>query len=118
MLPHGGCRLTIYPDGSGAIHYGAAPRYVRVAARTFDFKSLLPFFQADVQPQAPLAERREGAASVVFPGSSEVKWVHNTPRVRALLEQGWASRLPPPSPSVFFNDESAHDWVRRACDFG
>ncbi len=118
MLPHGGCRLTILPDGSGSIHYGAAPWHVRVTAHTFDFGPLLQHFQANVMFAKSLPERREEAASAVFPGSSEVKFVSNAPRVRALLQQGWASRLPPSSPAAFFEDESAHERVRRACNLG
>lgn len=115
-LPHGGCRLTIFPDGSGNIHYGAAPGTVRVAARTFDFDRMLHLLQPDTVPRPARARGSDEVASIVLPGTSEAKPFKDAALVRNLLEQGWTSRRPPGA-QFLENEERAHAWIRRTCDF-
>ncbi|MFH6601817.1 hypothetical protein [Ectopseudomonas khazarica] len=111
-LPPGGCRLTIFPNGSGTIHYGAAPWTVRVDADTFDFEHVQSLLFHALKWRA---EARSGIepASVVFPGSNKENFIADTSLVHDLLEQGWAKRLPPQSP---WHDEG-HNWIERACAF-
>lgn len=112
-LPPGGCRLTIFPDGSGTIHYGAAPWTVRVDADTFDFEHVQSLLLHALKWRAEARSDIE-PASVVFPGSSREKFIAGTSFVRDLLERGWAKRLPPQSP---WHDDEGHNWIERACAF-
>lgn len=113
MQADGGCSLTIFPDGSGDISHGASPQKVRAPARTFDFASTLRLFRADAAAETAAARPRTGNAGAVFPGSSEVRPIHDAGRVRLLIEQGWKARLPP---RAGLHEDESYQWIRRACD--
>lgn len=119
MLPQGGCRLTIFADGSGSIHYGAAPGSVQIAAGSFDFASTLRHFRQDMVGAPEQASSGTSTPGIVLPGSSRVHPLEDAQRVRALLQQGWTSRLPPEAASsgATFSDADAHAWIRHACGF-
>lgn len=115
-LPMGGCRLTLFPDGSGRIHYGAAPHVASVPPRTFDHATLLQAFRRDalIGMEQAGASDEAATASVVLPDSNIERPLRDSANVRTLLERGWRVRLPP---KAGLGPVDAHAWLARACDF-
>ncbi|NZA26816.1 hypothetical protein H0E84_10510 [Luteimonas sp. SJ-92] len=113
-LPHGGCRLTILEDGQASIHYGAAPRRVRVAPGTFDFDAVALSLRSGSYPQGDGAVRSDSTGSVSLPDSQELRFVDDPVLVRSLLERAWRARAAPTQP---FDSEENYRWVARACGF-
>jgi len=115
-LPPGGCTLLVFPDGSGRIHYGAAPRIVRVAAQAFDFSQVLQSLRSSMQDRdAETHGDAQSIAGVGFPGTNVVERFHDTALARSLLETGWKSRLPPTD--QWHDDDEAHAVIGRTCRF-
>ena len=112
-LPHGGCRLTIWKDGEASISYGAMPKWVRVAPRTFDFDQIARLLQARSYPQSDLFLRSESAGTLSLPGSQDLRFISDFALVRSLLERAWKARASPAWPS----DNEDYQWVARACSF-
>ncbi|SBV35252.1 exported hypothetical protein [uncultured Stenotrophomonas sp.] len=115
-LPPGGCTLRVFPDGSGNIHYGAAPRIVRVAAQAFDFGQVLQSLRSRMQGRGAEThgDARPGAG-VVFPGTNVAERFDDTALVRSLLETGWKSRLPPAG--TWHENDDAHAVIKGTCGF-
>ncbi|WP_144409178.1 hypothetical protein [Pseudoxanthomonas suwonensis] len=113
-LPAGGCTLMMFPDGSGRIHYGAAPWVVHVAAHTFDFEHALQSFLPNALPWRARGQSDIELAGVTFPGTNETSLTEDTVLVRSLLEQGWEARLPPETEP---DEGKAHARIKGACDF-
>jgi len=115
-LPPGGCTLLVRPDGSGSIHYGAAPRTVQVAAQAFDFDRVLQSLRESVQGEdAKAPAGTQPGAGVVFPGTNVVRRFDDMALARSLLETGWKSRLPPTD--LWHGNDEAHAVIRRTCGF-
>lgn len=110
----GGCGLSLFADGSGRLSFGAAPQVVRVAPYTFDFKTIHRTARSQALPKRADARGDSEPARVVFQESSVVWYLNDTAWVRRLLEQGWASRLPP---RAGLGEEDAHRVIGRTCDF-
>ena len=111
IMPPGECRLTLFPDGSANIHYGAAPWVVRVAPQTFDYSQQLYRFE-----QLALQRREPGVTpdvSLMLPGTSLETRLQDAAHVRQLLERAWQARLP--SSNEF--EQGYPDLIRQACRF-
>lgn len=115
-LPHGGCSLMIHADGSGVIHYGAAPQAVRVPARSFEFDQVVETLAPALLPWGARASLEAEAAGVVMPGSNHVQSSTDTDTIRRLLDQAWQARLPP-DPLRFKHEQQEQAWVKGACGF-
>lgn len=110
-LPPGECRLTLFPDGSANLHYGAAPWVVRVAPQTFDFSPQLHRFEQLARQSMDAAGTPD--VGLVLPGTSVEMRLQDAAHVRQLLEQAWRARLPPANEF----EQGYPDLIRQACGF-
>jgi hypothetical protein len=92
-MPHGGCSLTAFEDGSASIHYGAMPRWIRVAADAFNFKQLVTDLRDRSYAQSTQSPRKESAGSVMLPNSEDLLWIDDREFVKSLLARAPGSRV-------------------------
>ena len=111
-MPHGGCRLTVFENGSGTITFGAMPRWIRAPAGAFQFAELAQLLESNSHPQArmPITPER---GSVSLRANAELRAIEDAALVRQLLEKAWSARLPPASG----REQEDNQWVGRACKF-
>lgn len=110
-LPHGGCRLTVWSDGSGVLRYGAAPWGVVVAQGSFDVLSLADSLTERSYLPEDVAIRTPEEGSVRLPGAEALRFIRDAAFVRGVLMQAWAARTGPAHPGR----EEAVAWVGGAC---
>lgn len=112
-LPVGGCRLTIFEHGDGALSFGAAPRWVAVAPGTFVLADVAAALETRSLPPSA-TPTPQGSGSVSLSRSSELlRRIDDTGFVRGLLAQAWNARIPPASAA----EQEDHRWVGDACGF-
>ena len=110
-MPHGGCSLTARQDGSASIHFGAMPRWVRVAPGTFEFKELVNDLRARSYDQNARKSARFPVGSLSLPASKELLFIDDDKYIRLLLQRAWGARV---LPSVQKESED-YKWVSEAC---
>ncbi len=111
FMPPGECRLTLFPDGSANLHYGAAPWVVRVAPQTFDYSQQLNRFEQ--LARQPIDAAGTPDVSLVLPDTSVETRLQDATYVRQLMEQAWQARLPPGNEF----EQPYPDLIRQACRF-
>lgn len=115
-LPPGGCSLMIHPDGSGVIHFGAAPQSVRVAEGSFDIQQVIGKVSPGLLPWSHRASLASEPARVTLPGGHHSWLSTDTRTIRSLLDQAWQVREAPDVLRLK-HERWEQDWVKRACGF-
>jgi hypothetical protein len=110
-MPHGGCSLTAHQDGSADIHFGAMPRWVRVAQHTFNFDELVKSLRGkSVSQRAPNAAGL-AMGSLSLSDSTDLQFIDDHKLVRSLFERAWRARIRPTTRQ----EVEDYAWVSRAC---
>ena len=110
-MPHGGCNLTVWPDGGASIYFGAMPRRVSVAPGTFSFERLVESLRAKSYPQSARTAAKDEVGTLSLPGNESLLFIDDLELVRSLLDLGWKARLVPTTPLEVEN----YAWVSNAC---
>jgi hypothetical protein len=110
-MPSGGCRLTVQPNGSASIYFGAMPRRVNAAPGTFSFEQLVASLRAKSYPQSARNATEHRVGSLSLPGNESLLFIDDYELVRSLLDLGWKARVIPTTPYEVEN----YAWVSSAC---
>jgi hypothetical protein len=110
-MPYGGCSLNAQQDGTASIHYGAMPRFIRVARGTFDFEQLVKDLLAKSYPSSVGRPIGAPVGGVSLSQRQDLLFIDDEKLVRSLLQRAWKARVPPTTPQEIED----HDWVSKAC---
>jgi hypothetical protein len=113
-MPSGGCSLTAEADGSAALHFGAMPRWIRVAPRTFKFDELAESLRARSYPQSDHKGITNLGGTLLLPGGDALLFIADHEFVRSLFRRAWSARVRPATA----REVEDYAWVSKACGLG
>lgn len=81
-MPHGGCRLSVYGDGSGTLAYGATAAWIETERGALDPVAIVRELRTVARPEPADGLRERPPGSVQFGSDGQLLWFSDRDFVR------------------------------------